>query len=246
MDKMLYIAMSSLKQNMRAQAINANNLSNLSTSGFRADLLTYQDAQVHGAGYSSRTYSVTDGNGIDFTQGTIVKTSNELDMAIRGDGLYAVQAADGREGYTRSGTLQITPSGQLLTRAGHPVIGNGGPITVPPADKISIGDDGTISIIPQGQSVASLAVIDRIKLVKPANNAVVKGSNGLFYMKDKSNAVADASVTVAAGHIETSNVNVVEAMANMIDLSRNFEMQRKLMKKAEDMDGMSTKLLSLS
>lgn len=246
MDKMLYISMSGLKQVLRAQAANSHNLANVSTPGFRADLQAFKDMQVHGAGHSSRSYSVVNENGADFSEGGLIHSGNDLDIAIKGKGFMAVQSTDGREGYTRSGSLQISQNGLLLNSAGHAVIGNGGPITIPPSSKVEIGEDGTISVIPTGQASTSLAVIDRIKLVNPEQQSLAKGDDGLFYLPDVATAEADAAVKVVSGYIEGSNVNVVDAMVTMIELAREFEMQSKLMKTSEENDGSSAKLLTMS
>jgi len=246
MDNMLYIAMSGLKQVLRSQAINSHNLANVSTPGFKADLQYFKDEQVYGAGHASRSYSVVGDNGTDFTGGSNMHTGNDLDIALKNKGYLAVQSEDGREAYTRSGSLQISQNGLLSNSAGHPVMGNGGPISIPPSSKVAIGEDGTISIIPAGQSSTSLAVIDRIKLVNPNENQIIKGDDGLFYLKDGAQAQADAAVGVVSGYVESSNVNVINSMVEMIQLSRNFEMQSKMMKTSQENDGTSTKLLSFS
>ncbi len=251
MDKMLYISMSGLKQTMRAQAINSHNLANVSTTGFRADLQAFKDEQVYGPGQQSRFYSVSQdknvSGGTDFSEGSIIATGNDLDVAIKGDGFIAVQSSDGREGYTRAGNLQISQNGLLMNAAGRQIIGNGGPISIPPSSKVEIGEDGTVSVIPVGQSSASLAVIDRIKLVKPEHQSLTKGNDGLFYHKDPAVTIidADASVKLASGYTEGSNVNVIEAMIEMIELARSFEMQSKIMKESKQNDSTSTKLMSL-
>jgi len=246
MDKMLYISMSGLKQVLRAQAINSHNLANVSTSGFKADLQSFKDEQVYGAGQASRSYAVIGKDGADFSAGSNIHTGNDLDIAFKGKGFMAVQSSDGREGYTRTGSLQISQNGLLSNSAGYPIIGNGGPISIPPASKVEIGEDGTISVVPTGQESTSLAVIDRIKLVNPDEKSLQKDNDGLFYLKDASPAEADASVRVLSGYVEGSNVNVIDAMVDMIQLSRNFEMQSKMMKTSQENDGASAKLLSLS
>lgn len=246
MDKMLYISMSGLKQVLRAQAANSHNLANVSTPGFRADLKAFQDMQVFGPVHSSRNYAVMNENGTDFSEGRIIHSNNDLDIAIKGQGFIAVQSSDGREGYTRAGSLHVSQNGLLLNNEGNAVLGNGGPITIPPSSKIAIGKDGTISVIPTGQDSTTLAVIDRIKLVNPDQQSLQRGEDGLFYLPDAAIANPDAAVQVASGYVETSNVNVVESMVTMIELARHFEMQSKLMKTSEENDGASSKLLGMS
>lgn len=246
MDKMLYVAMSSAKQMLLAQTINSQNLANVSTTGFRADLASFVSQDVKGAGFDTVSMPELRSVGVDFSQGSIIPTGNDLDVAIKGDGFFAVQAKNGTEAYTRAGDFQVTSTGQLLTGAGDPVLGNGGPIALPPYSKMQIGSDGTISIVPLGQDINSLAVVDRIKLVKPDHDLLLKSQEGLMVLKDGGTSDPDASVTVAPGSLESSNVNAIEAMTQMIDLSRQYEFQIKMMKDAQENDAASTKLMSMS
>jgi len=246
MDKMLYIAMSGLKQTLKAQAVNTHNLANVSTPGFRADLETFKAAQVNGDGFNSRAYSTTGSSGVDLRLGSIQKTGNDLDIAIASEGYIAVQSLEGKEAYTRNGNLHITGNGQLVDNRGRAILGNGGPISLPPASKIEIGTDGTVSIVPLGEQSNTLAVVDRIKLVKPDTFQLLKGRDGLLSLADGTDADADGSVRIVKGSLEGSNVNVIESMINMISLSRAFETQTKLMKAAKEADEQSTRILSLN
>ena len=167
MDKMLYISMNAAQQIMRAQAVNSNNLANVNTTGFRADFEQFRSMPVFGEGLPTRVYSATERPATDFKQGTIHTTGRELDISVHGDGFIAVLGKDGREGYTRAGNLHLTETGQLVTSNGLAVLGEGGPIAIPAAEKIEIGGDGTISIRPVGSEDSALAQLDRIKLVKP-------------------------------------------------------------------------------
>lgn len=243
---MLYVSMSGLKQVLQAQAANSHNLANVSTPGFRADLQTFKDQQVYGDGYASRSYTSVNANGVDHSFGSIVNTGKDLDIAIKGEGYMAVQASDGREGYTRAGNFSISANGLLLDSNGRSVMGNGGSISIPPSEKIEIGVDGTISIIALGQQANTLAVLDRIKLVNPDKQQLSKGTDGLLYMPNNGTADADAKVRVVQGALETSNVNVIDAMVNMISLARTFEMQNKMMQTSKENDANSGKLLSLN
>ena len=246
MDKMLYVAMSGAKQLMLAQSVNSQNLANVSTTGFRADLASFISRDIKGPGFNATAMPEMNDSGVDFHQGPVMTTGNDLDVAIQGEGFIAVQGKNGTEEYTRAGDFQVTSTGQLLTGAGEPVLGNGGPIALPPYSKMEIGSDGTISIVPLGQDINSLAAVDRIKLVKPDIRNMQKSEDGLLVMKDGSIAEPDATVTVVPGSLEGSNVNAIEAMTQMIDLSRQYEFQIKLMKEAEDNDTSSGKLLSMS
>jgi flagellar basal-body rod protein FlgF len=247
MDRFLYLSMSGAKEIVRAQGVNANNLANVSTYGFRADLETAKNVQVYGDGYASRVYSQAEGTGVDLKSGHMVKTGRALDIALSDKGYIAVQSRDGKEAYTRSGNLKITANGQLLTGSGHPVMGNSGPISIPPSSKIEIGADGTITIQPNGQDVSALSVVDRIKLVKPDEKQLNKNEEGLLVLPEGASAPnADNTVKVSTGMLETSNVNAVSAMVRMIELARQFEINVKLMKTAEQNEAAASQLLSMN
>ena len=246
MDRMLYVAMTGAKNIMLAQAINNNNLANINTTGFRADLASFQAMPIAGAGYPSRTNAVVEGTRVDMSSGPLITTGRELDVALKGDGLIAVQAPDGNEAYTRAGDLQVNSAGMLLTGAGFPVMGNSGPIAIPPNQKIEIGADGTISVLPIGQTPNTLAIVDRIKLVKAPAEALTKTSDGLLRPTTGDTLAPDASVTAQSGVLETSNVNGINALAHMIELSRHYEAQIKLLKTAEDNDAAGAQLLRLA
>jgi flagellar basal-body rod protein FlgF len=245
MDRMLYVAMSGARETMRAQAANNHNLANASTTGFRADLSAFQARHVAGDGYQSRVYATVATTGFDATQGTLMPTGRELDVAVQGDGYIAVQGLDGREAYTRAGDLHVDTAGQLLTSTNLQVLGDGGPISLPPYASITIGGDGTVSIVPLGQGPETRADVGRIKLVKPADGELQKDPDGLLRMKDGSDAPADAAARLASGVLESSNVNIADAMVNMIELQRRFDMQVRAMKSAEDNGAASARLLSL-
>jgi flagellar basal-body rod protein FlgF len=246
MDKMLYIAMNAAQQTMIAQASNTNNLANANTVGFREDFEQFRSQPVFGEGLPSRVYSQVERISTNYEQGSIRTTGRDLDIAVEGDGFIAVLGKDGQEGYTRAGELFQTQTGQLLTREGLPVLGEGGPIAIPPAEKIEIGDDGTISIRAIGDAANALAVLDRIKLVKPDLGQVFKDTDGLIRMKDGTQAPLDATVTLKSGALENSNVDSVGALVNMIELQRKYVMQVKMMKTAAENSATSARLMQLS
>lgn len=245
MDRMLYLAMSAAKQTLHAQALATHNLANVNTTAFKADFEAMRAMQLYGPGHPARVFAMTERPGTDFRPGTIETTGNDLDIAINGPGFFAVIAPDGSEAYTRAGDLHLTVNGQLLTGAGHPVLGNGGPIAVPQAQAVNIGVDGTISVRPLGQDANTLAQIDRIKLVNPDVRDLVKGADGLFRRADGVNAPADAAVRVTHGALEGSNVNSVAAMVDIIDHARQYEMAVKAMSTARDLDTAGARLLGL-
>ncbi len=249
MDRALFLAMSGAKQNMQAMQLRANNLANVSTTGFRADLEQARSMQAYGDGLPSRVFSMTERPGYNFQQGSVITTGRDLDVTVQGDGWIAVMDKTGKEGLTRNGNLNIDANGLLLNGNGHPVLGEtGAPITLPvPLAKVEIGNDGTISVRPQGAPADAMEVVDRIKLVRLDNQSLFKDVNGLFRSKDPNAAYdANANVKILTGAVEGSNVNAVGEMTSLIDLQRQFEMQVKMMSTAEDMDKSSDSLLRMS
>jgi flagellar basal-body rod protein FlgF len=243
MDKLLYVAMSGAKETMRAQAANSHNLANASTTGFKADLSAFQSRAVTGPGYASRVYATDQTVGWDRGIGAVQQTGSPLDLAIHGQGFFAVQDASGQEAYTRAGDLHVDPTGQLLTATGLPVLGDNGPISVPPHTSVNVGSDGTISIVPLGQSPQTVANVGRIKLVNPPVDTVQRSADGLFRTTDGTPAVADAATTVDSGALESSNVDLASCMVNMIELARHYDLQVKALHTAEEDAASSTKLL---
>ncbi len=241
MDRMLYLGMVGARQAAEAQGVVSNNLANANTTGFRADLHQQQSRPVYGPSYESRVYAQASSPGADLSPAAAIRTGRDLDIAIQGEGWIAVQGADGNEAYTRAGDLRVSAGGILTNGAGHPVLGNAGPIALPPAEKVEIGQDGTIAVKLLGQE--NLAVLDRIKLVRPPAEDMVKGKDGLFRLADGTEANADASVALVSGALESSNVSTVASLVQMIDLARLFELQVKVMKEAESTDEAASRLL---
>jgi flagellar basal-body rod protein FlgF len=201
---------------------------------------------VVGAGLPSRAYATNDSTGWDANSGSLDATGRDLDVAIRGSGWIAVQASDGTEAYTRAGDLRVDATGALTTAGGNNVLGDGGPITVAPYTSINIGGDGSVSIVPRGSTVQTISTIGRIKLVNPPASELTRGTDGLFRSTNSATPGPDASVQLVSGTLESSNVNIAETMANMIELARSYEIQVKAMKTAEDTSASSAKLLQSS
>ena len=245
MDRMLYVAMTGAAETLRAQTVNNHNLANVSTTGFRADLAAFQSRAVDGTGFASRVYATNGTVGWDKTSGALLSTGRDLDIAVNGQGWIAVQGPDGKEAYTRAGNLQVDATGNLLTATGEPVLGDGGPINIPPYSSIFFARDGSISIVAQGQAPDTTATVDRIKLVNPADADIQRSDDGLFRMKNGSAAEPDANVQISSGTLESSNVNTAEAMVNMIELSRQFEMQVKAIRTAEENGSAASQLLRI-
>ena len=245
MDRMLYVAMSGAKETMLAQAGNSNNLANANAPGFLSDLQQFRSMPVFGDGFPSRVYAMSERPGTNLQHGDIVHSGRDLDVAIAGDGWFAVQSRDGSEGYTRRGDLKLDVNGLLTTGNGLPVIGNNGPIAIPPAEKLDISADGTISIVPLGQEADAVAQIDRIKMVNPDPAQLEKGVDGLMRLRSGEPARVEAAVHLTTGTLESSNVNIVDAMVDMIELSRRYEMQVKMMKTAGDIEESSASIMRL-
>ena len=247
MDHFVYIAAAGAKESMLAQAANAHNLANASTTGFKADLVEAETVYLRGAGAQTRAYNVIQDTGVDFKEGVLEQTGRDLDLAINGEGWFAVQSVSGNggEGVTRRGDFRVDELGQLVNGAGEALLGNDGPIALPPFSSLSIGSDGTVSIVPLGELPNAQAVLDRIKLVNPPSQALTKGEYGLLTTNGGLPSLADGNVKIVSGALESSNVNPVSAMVRMIELSRQFEHYVKLMKVAEDVDTSSASLMRL-
>lgn len=245
MDEMAYVAMTGAIQTEYAQSINSNNLANISTTGFRSDLHSFSSVPIDGPGVETRVNAVVDSYGTDFTQGPVANTGRDLDVAIQGDGFIAVQAPDGTEAYTRAGDLRVEAGGLLANGAGHLILGDGGPVAVPPNSSLLIGGDGTISVQPLGQGPEALTIVDRIKLVNPDTSLLQKGADGLLYLQDGNVALADANVLLTSGALEQSNVNVAKTLVNMIELARQYEMQINVIKESKDNADAAAQIMSV-
>lgn len=246
MDKLLYVAMAGAKQIMHQQTTNNHNLANANTTGFKADYDAFAQLPMTGPGHDSRVYTQDRRAGVNLQAGSILQTGRDLDVAIQSEGYFAVETATGGEAYTRAGDFRINASGLLETRTGELVLGNGGPVAIPPYEQLLIGSDGTISVQPVGQEASALAVLDRLKLVNPSAAQLTKGADGLLVSRDGETFGADAEVRVTSGALEASNVNMVDGLVNMIQLSRQYEMNISMMKKAEEMDEASASLMRIT
>jgi flagellar basal-body rod protein FlgF len=238
--------MTGAKQLMQAQSLVSHNLANVSTTGFRADLARFAAQPIEGPGYASRVNTVATGLGFDRSQGALVETGAVLDVAIDGEGWLAVQARDGSEAYVRSASLKVNSVGLLETERGELVLGDNGPLAVPPHTQISMGADGTISVVPQGQGPETLAQIARLKLVNPEADRLGKRVDGLIEVTDDAEVESDANVKVASGFIETSNVNIASTLVDMIEFQRQYEVAVRMMQTADQNAQRAASLASIS
>jgi flagellar basal-body rod protein FlgF len=246
MDRLIYTAMTGAKHILEQQATTSHNLANATTTGFRAQLDSFRAVPVISEGLPTRAFVVDATVGTNFESGTIHHTGNGLDVAIHGKGWFTLQLEDGSEAYTRSGNFKLTQNGEMQSQSGINILGDGGPISVPPDIVVSIAKDGTVSGVSTNTTPSIVTVLGRLKLVNPPEETLVRGNDGLFRTKDGNPVEADEFVTVVGGAVEGSNVNVAEAMVNMITLARHFEMQMNLLKNAESNAAKASQLLSLS
>lgn len=245
MDRLLYVAMNGAKHSMLQQAVTAQNLANISTPAYKAQNNAFRALPVFGPGMPTRTFVVDSTPNADLSSGAIRNTGRPLDVAVNGNGWIAVQDGSGQEAYTRNGSLQVGINGLLVTSNGLPVLGDGGPITIPEDSEVTIGNDGTITISTNNQFNA-LTAIARIKLVNPPDTDMVRGDDGLFRQGSGQPAAADAAVTLTPAALEASNVNSVSALISIIDQSRFFDMQIKLMQKADENANRAAQVMTLN
>ena len=241
MDRLIYLAMSGAKATMQRQETLANNLANVSTVGFRAELAAFRAVPVEGSGASTRVYSLESTPGYDATPGQVAATGRNLDVAMKGAAWLAVQGLDGTEAYTRGGSLDINADGNLVTTSGLTVLGDGGPIQIPPDTQVGIAADGTVSATDTNGHSTS---IGKLKLVTP-EAPLTRGTDGLFRAGD-GDLSADPLARVQDGALEGSNVSAVETMVAMIAAARQFEAQMKSLSTAEGNDKAASQLLSVS
>ena len=240
MDRMIYLSMSGAKATMQRQDALANNLANVSTTGFRAELTAFRAVPVEGSGASTRVYALESTPGYDATPGTVTATGRNLDVALKGNAWLAVQGLDGTEAYTRGGSLDVSSDGTMMTSGGLTVLGDGGPIQVPANSEISIGADGTVSAkAANGRSTT----VGKLKLVTP-DEPLNRGTDGLFRGAN-GEVPADETARLQDGALEGSNVSAVETMVSMISAARQFELQMKMLQTAEADEKAASQLLSV-
>ena len=248
MDKLVYTAATGLRAHMAAQAAIANNMANSSTTGFRADRVVFDRINLSGNGTTleARAPTSEEVTDADRSPGSIQQTGRPLDIAINGnDDWLAVQAGDGSEAYTRRGDLEVAPSGVLQTGDGFIVQGQSGPITVPPYDSLSIAGDGTISIVPRGGDPKAPTVLDKLKIASTKGSDTVKGLDNLLRVRGGGTLPDNADAKISGGALEGSNVNMTQALVDMIENQRSYEVQANLLKSAKDMDESGASLMRL-
>lgn len=245
MDRLIYTSLTAMRGSIARQTAIANNLANANTPGFRADLAEAQSLWLDGQRLDTRAFASEEVLAADMTAGTITATGRDLDIALSGDTMLAVQAENGEIGYTKRGDLMLSANGLLTTGDGRPVQGSQGPITLPPADAINIDEQGRIWIVPQGGDASQPQEVDRLQLVSPTGSDVVKGTDGLFRVRGGGVLPDDPDARVTTRSLESSNVSATEALVQMIEASRSWDTQLKLLGDARDMDAATADLMSL-
>lgn len=243
MDKSLFISMSGASEVMKSQAMHANNLANTSTIAFKMDLPELHSMPVYGSVYPSRVFVGSERIGTDVTPGAVIQTGNDLDIAINGEGWLSVQGEDGQEYYTRRGDMAISQSGYLMNGSEHLMLGDGGPISIPPAQKISIGQDGSINITPIGAAPGTSVTLGRLKLVSLPKEELTKNEQGLFMLKSRVPAPLDPAVQIKTGMLEASNVNPVADLIGLISSARQYELNVKMMENAKENDEAAARIM---
>ena len=245
MDRLVHTSLSALRGAMARQAATANNLANVNTVGFRGEFAAARPVWLRGETFNARVLSDEQVAGADMRSGAVTETGRDLDVAVQGDAFLTVQAKNGDEAYTRRGDLQMSDTGLLTTGEGDPVLGEQGPITIPPADSIKIEGDGSVWIVPLGGDASKPQKIDRLKLASPTGSAVVKGLDGLFRVRGGGALPDDPNGKVKSKSLEGSNVEATKALVDMIDASRAWDTQLKLISTARELDGASADLMRM-
>ncbi len=250
MDRLIYTAMSGASHILERQATLANNLANNNTSGYRSAIDSFRAIPLNGQGLPTRTFVVNGLSGYDFTPATLTETGRNLDVGIQGKGWIAILMPDGSEAYTRDGNLHVSPDGVLVTNAGNPVIDDTGDlvsqnqIVIPADTQVTIGSDGTISTVPDAPPPATTTVVGKLRLVDPPEASLIRGDDGLFRTRDKKPVPPSSTVTVTPGSLESSNVNAISAMVDMISISKQFEMHMQMLQTAQSNDQQATQILA--
>ncbi|WP_043619097.1 flagellar basal body rod protein FlgF [Chromobacterium violaceum] len=246
MDRVLFLAMTGAKHEAWQQATTANNLANVNTNAFKADLAAYRALPVVGDGTPTRTYVVDNTIGFDASQGSLQHTGNPSDFALGTPGFFAVQGADGQEAYTRDGGYVLDATGLMRTHSGLLIMGDGGPITVPAGSQVQLGSDGSVMAVPQSGANRAPQLVGQIKMVNPGPKDVYKGEDKLFHVNGGGTLPASADVKLVPETLESSNVNSVEALVQMISHGRQYELNIKMMQTSQQNDQQAAQLLSMS
>ena len=246
MDRMIWTAVSGMSASMARQRMIANNMANSQTIGFRAELMVAAPVTVKGPQLETRALTEASVRGARMEQGVLSETGRALDVALTGEALLGVQAENGDEAYTRRGDLSLTPTGLLVNGEGRPVLGEGGPISVPPGSQVSIAPDGGLLVRDAAAPDAPLQQIDKLKLASPAGSKIAKGLDGLFRVEGGGVLPTDPEARLTSGALEQSNVRPSQVLVEMIEAQRLYDMRTKLIATAKELDEGGAALMRLS
>lgn len=241
MERLIYTAVSGAELNQTALRVSANNLANVNTPGFKADIEQAQAMMIAGDGFRTRYQAQLLPVFTDLANGPVQQTGRDLDIVLSDGGFLAIADANGNEAYTRAGNLQIDADGRLMLN-GYAVQGEQGDIVLPEFGDIDISADGTINLLPVGGGL--IAQEGRLKMVSAGDDTLVKGLDGLLRPQQQEQLPADLAITLRTGVLEGANVNAVEEMVNTMNISRQFEMNIRMMKTADELAVAGNKLVS--
>ncbi|MCH7629236.1 MULTISPECIES: flagellar basal body rod protein FlgF [Novosphingobium] len=246
MDRLIYTAYSGMSGSMVRQRVIASNMANAQTTGFRAEMLNALPVTLKGPSLEARAMTEGEVRGASMKQGALVETGNPLDVALQGRTMLSVQAEDGSEAYTRRGDLSIDPTGVLVNGDGRPVVGDAGPVTVPPGSKVSIGPDGSVLVADPATPDQPPQQVARIKIASFEGSQIQKGLDGLFRVVGGGVLPADEDAKVNIGALEQSNVDPTAILVEMVEAQRLFDMRTKLISTAKEVDENSASLMRLT
>ena len=246
MDRLIYTAMSGMTDSMTQERVIASNMANAQTTGFRAETIFSTPVTIKGTGLEARAMTDGEVSGANMTAGTCTQTGRALDVAVEGTDMIAVQGVDGSEAYTRRGDLSVSATGVLQNGDGRPVLGNGGPITVPLGATITVAADGTVMANQPEQPNLPPTSVDKIKLADPSGSQVEKSLDGLFRVVGGGVLPTDDAAKVSTGTLEQSNVDPSQVLVQMLQAQRLFDIRTKLISTANEVDQSGTSLLRQS
>ena len=246
MDRMIWTAVTGMSASMARQRMIASNMANAQTIGFRAEIMRATPMTLKGPSLESRAMTDASVHGAIMTAGAMTPTGRALDVALQGDALLTVQAADGTEAYTRRGDLSVSPNGLLVNGEGYAVMNDGGPISIPPGSDVSIAEDGAVMVRDAANPEAPPQQIDRLKLANWRGTDIAKGLDGLFRVTGGGVLPADADARLAPATLEQSNVRPSEVLIEMVEAQRLYDMRTKLVATAKELDEGSASLMRLS
>lgn len=246
MDRLIYTAYSGMTGSTVRQRVIASNMANAQTIGFRAEMLTTTPMTLKGPSLEARAMTNGEVRGASMAQGSIIETGKPMDVALSGETMISVQAEDGSEVYTRRGDLSVSAGGVLQNGDNRPVIGEGGPITVPLGSKVTISPDGGVNVANPETPDQPPQNVGRIKIASTTGSNIDKGLDGLFRVNGGGVLPQDEEARLMVGSLEQSNVDPTRVLVEMVEAQRLFEIRTKVVSQARDVDESSSALMRIS